>query len=68
MNFHVLHHFMTENEMRVQYNKISKRNAHIHEQNKIFELLENEFRENLRLSKEGYEIYNQIRDHLEVET
>ncbi len=50
-------------------NEISKRNAHICEQNEIFELLEDEFHEIFLLNKEGFEIlYKQIRDHLEVET
>ncbi len=38
MNFHILHYFIEENEERVQYNEISKRSAHIREQNEIFEL------------------------------
>ncbi len=64
-----MHHFIAENKEKVQCNEISKRNAHILEQNEIFELQEDEFRENFRLSKEGFEIlYDQIRDHLEVET
>ncbi len=69
MNFHILHHFVVENKERVQYNEISRRNAHLREQNKIFELPEDEFRQNFRLSREGFRIlYDHIRDYLEEET
>ncbi len=47
----------------MKYNESSKRNAHVREQNKILELLDDEFCENFCPSEEGFEIlYNQIRD------
>ncbi len=48
--------------------KLVKEMLIIHEQKEIFEFLEKEFCENFHLSKEGFEIYDQIQDHLQKET